>query len=140
MDSSVVTRPLERARFEVMPFPRSLEEAAQLPEKVRLTVTCSPKHGPDRSVEVAAQLRDMSHQVTVHIAARMVRDRDHLHTILAGTAEAGADGLFLIGGDADPQRGTYGMRTMWPPRCALTPTPSWRGSHDTVRTASPFLR
>jgi methylenetetrahydrofolate reductase (NADPH) len=107
MDSPVVTRPLAHARFEVLPFTRTLEEAAQLPEKVRLTVTCSPKHGPDRSVEVAAGLRDLGHQVTVHVAARMVRDRDHLDTILAGMAEAGADDLFLIGGDADPPLGAY---------------------------------
>jgi hypothetical protein len=29
-------------RFEVMPFGRAVEEAAELPEPVRLTVTCSP--------------------------------------------------------------------------------------------------
>ena len=107
MDSPAPTQTLEHARFEVLPFARSLEEAAQLPEKVRLTVTCSPKHGPDRSVEVAAQLRDMGHAVTVHVAARMVRDRAHLDTLLAGMAQAGADDLFLIGGDADPQAGGY---------------------------------
>jgi methylenetetrahydrofolate reductase (NADPH) len=99
--------PSERARFEVLPFARSLQEAAELPEKVRLTITCSPKHGPDRSVEVAGQLRELGHRVTVHIAARMVRDRAHLDAILAGMARLGADDLFLIGGDADPPQGEY---------------------------------
>jgi methylenetetrahydrofolate reductase (NADPH) len=107
MDAHIVTSIGERARFEVLPFARSLEEAAELPEKVRLTVTCSPKHGPDRSVDVAAQLREMGHDVTVHIAARMVADRDHLDRILARMAQAGADDLFLIGGDADPPLGAY---------------------------------
>ena len=79
----------------------------QLPEKVRLTVTCSPKHGPDRSVEVAAKLREIGHHVTVHVAARMVTDRDHLDRILAAMAQAGADDMFLIGGDADPPLGAY---------------------------------
>ena len=32
MDTRIVTCPLERARFEVLPFARSLEAAAQLPE------------------------------------------------------------------------------------------------------------
>ena len=107
VDTRIVTRPLEAARFEVLPFARSLEEAAQLPEKVRLTITCSPKHGPDRSVEMAAELREMGHHVTVHVAARMVTDREHLDRILAAMAQAGVDDLFLIGGDADPPLGAY---------------------------------
>jgi methylenetetrahydrofolate reductase (NADPH) len=98
---------LEPARFEVLPFARSLEEAARLPEEVRLTVTCSPRHGPDRSVEVAGQLRELGHRVTVHVAARMVADRHHLDRILGAMAQAGADDLFLIGGDADPPLGSY---------------------------------
>lgn len=107
MDTRIVTWPSEPARFEVLPFPRSVEEASQLPEKVRLTITCSPKHGPDRSVEMAAQLREMGHRVTVHVAARMVTDRAHLDRIMAAMAQAGVDDLFLIGGDADPPLGAY---------------------------------
>ena len=107
MDIPPFTSPSERARFEVLPFARSLEEAAGLPEKVRLTITCSPKHGPDRSVEVAGRLRELGHQVTVHVAARMVRDREHLDAILSAMAEIGADDLFLIGGDADPPQGEF---------------------------------
>ena len=107
VSTRIVTCPLEPARFEVLPFARSMEEAAQLPEKVRLTITCSPKHGPDRSVEVAAKLREMGHHVTVHVAARMVTDGDHLDRILSAMAQAGADDMFLIGGDADPPLGAY---------------------------------
>jgi methylenetetrahydrofolate reductase (NADH) len=107
VDSSVITNGSDRARFEVLPFARSLDEAAELPEKVRLTITCSPKHGPDRSVEVAGRLRELGHRVTVHVAARMVRDRAHLDGILGAMAQMGADDLFLIGGDADPPQGEY---------------------------------
>ncbi len=96
-----------RARFEILPLGRSEEQAQSLPEPVRLTVTCSPKHGPDRSVEVAGRLRAMGHAVTVHVAARMVRDRDHLDALLTAMAEAGADELFLIAGDADPPEGEF---------------------------------
>jgi methylenetetrahydrofolate reductase (NADPH) len=107
MASFSITSAQERARFEILPLGRSEEEARQLPEPVRLTVTCSPKHGPDRSVEVAARLQDMGHAVTVHVAARMVRDRAHLDALLAGMSDAGADDLFLIAGDADPPVGEY---------------------------------
>jgi methylenetetrahydrofolate reductase (NADPH) len=43
----------------------------------------------------------------VHVAARMVRDRAHLDELLAGMAQAGADDLFLVAGDADPPQGAY---------------------------------
>lgn len=94
-------------RFEVLPLGKSEEEAARLPEPVRLTVTCSPRHGPDRSVEVATRLHAMGHAVTVHVAARMVRDRAHVDELLSGMRAAGVDDLFLIGGDADPALGGY---------------------------------
>jgi methylenetetrahydrofolate reductase (NADPH) len=96
-----------QVRFEILPLGRSEEQAQDLPQPVRLTVTCSPKHGPDRSVEVAGRLRAMGHSVTVHVAARMVRDRDHLDALLSGMAAAGADELFLIAGDADPPEGEF---------------------------------
>jgi methylenetetrahydrofolate reductase (NADH) len=94
-------------RFEVLPLGTSENQAAQLPEPVRLTVTCSPRHGPDHSVTVAGRLHALGHAVTVHVAARMVRDRAHLDALLAGMRAAGADDLFLIGGDADPPAGAY---------------------------------
>jgi methylenetetrahydrofolate reductase (NADPH) len=95
------------SRFEVLPFGRSEEEAGQLPEAARLAVTCSPKHGPDQSVEVAERLRALGHAVTVHLAARMVRDRAHLDELLAKMGQAGVDDVFLIAGDATPPHGPY---------------------------------
>lgn len=95
------------ARFEVLPLGKSEEEAARLPDPVRLTITCSPKLGPDRSVELAGRLHALGHAVTVHVAARMVRDRAHIDALLAGMRTAGVDDLFLIGGDADPPVGAY---------------------------------
>jgi len=102
-----VTPSNDRARFEVLPFAGIAEEAARLPRPIRVTVTCSPKHGPDRGVEAAVRLRELGHSLTVHVAARMVRDRDHLDRLLAGLADAGVDDLFLIGGDVDDAIGEY---------------------------------
>jgi methylenetetrahydrofolate reductase (NADPH) len=102
-----VTPAEDRARFEVLPFPGIVEEAARLPRPVRVTVTCSPQHGPDRAVEAAAGLRQLDHSVTVHVAARMVRDRDHLGRLLTGLIDAGVDDLFLIGGDSEDPVGEY---------------------------------
>jgi methylenetetrahydrofolate reductase (NADPH) len=97
----------EGHRFEILPVGRGEHEAEQLRTPLHLTVTCSPKHGPDHTVEAAKRLSALGHAVTVHIAARMVRDPDHLDELLAGMAEAGVDDMFLIGGDADPPLGLY---------------------------------
>lgn len=97
----------EQARFEVLPLARSEEEARRLPHPVRLTVTCSPKHGSDEAVAVAGRLHAIGHAVTVHVAARMVHDRAHLDALVAAMAQAGVDDLFLIGGDADPPLGDF---------------------------------
>src|SRR5829696_5702711 len=97
----------DRARFEVLPLPGIVEEAARLPRPIRVAVTCSPQHGPDRGVEIAAELRELDHSLTVHVAARMVRDGDHLDQLLAGLADAGVDDMFLIGGDIEDPVGEY---------------------------------
>ena len=94
-------------RFEILPVGRGEHEAEELRTPLHLTVTCSPKHGPDRSVEAAKRLSALGHTVTVHLAARMVRDREHLDALLSGMTEAGVDDLFLIGGDANPPAGLY---------------------------------
>jgi methylenetetrahydrofolate reductase (NADPH) len=95
------------SRFEIMPFGAGIEQAAELPEHVRLTVTCSPKHGPDLSVDVGTQLRTFGHDVTIHLCSRMVRDHAHLDELLARMAEAGIDDVFLVGGDAPEPLGEF---------------------------------
>jgi methylenetetrahydrofolate reductase (NADPH) len=97
----------ERARFEVLPFRGIEEQAARLPWPVRLTVTCSPVQGPDRAVEVAARLRELGHAVTVHLAARMVRDRAHADALLERIGDPGAGDVFVIGGDIERPLGQY---------------------------------
>ena len=86
---------------------RGEEQAAQLRPSVKLTVACSPRLGPDRSVEVARRLSLLGHSVAVNLAARMVRDSAHLDRLLAAMAQAGVDDVLLIGGDATPPHGPY---------------------------------
>jgi methylenetetrahydrofolate reductase (NADPH) len=94
-------------RFEVLPFGTSEEQAARLTAPVRLTVTTSPRHGVDHSLEHAVRLRRLGHRVTFHVAARMVRGSAHLDEILQRAAEAGIDDLLVIGGDAAEPLGPY---------------------------------
>jgi methylenetetrahydrofolate reductase (NADPH) len=94
-------------RFEILPFGKGPEQAAQFDRPLHLTVTTSPKHGVDRSVDVALRCRDSGHRVTLHLAARMVRGEEHLTEILERTRGAGMDDLFVIGGDAPEPLGPY---------------------------------
>jgi methylenetetrahydrofolate reductase (NADPH) len=94
-------------QFEVLPFERAEEEAARLPEPARLTVTSSPRHGPDHTVEFAVRLAELGHTVTPHLAARMIRDQSHLDDLLARVAAAGIEDLFVIGGDNHEPVGAY---------------------------------
>lgn len=95
-------------RFEVLPLGQGVEdEAARLPEPARLTVTCSPRHGPDHSLGCGERLRAQGHRVTMHVAARMVRDASHLDDLLARLESCGIDDVFLIGGDAAEPRGPF---------------------------------
>ena len=65
---------IDSARFEILPFGKGEQEAQELPELVWLTVTASPTHTLDDTVDVASRLRGLGHSVTPHLAARMVRE------------------------------------------------------------------
>jgi methylenetetrahydrofolate reductase (NADPH) len=94
-------------RYEVLPFRRSEDQAAEISPPLRLTLTASARHGIDRSVDYAERLRALGHRVTLHLAARMVRDCGHLDAILARTDAAGIDDLFVVGGDVQEPVGPY---------------------------------
>jgi len=94
-------------RFEVLGFERAEEEAAQLPEPAWLTVTGSPRHGPERTIALALRLAALGHTVTPHLTARMVRDAAHLDALLAAMARGPITDVFVIGGDASLPQGEY---------------------------------
>lgn len=95
------------SRFEVLPFGRVAAEAARLPRPTALTVTCSPRHGPEHSLAFALRLHELGHTVTVHLAARAVRDAEHADALLRTLADAGIGDVFVIGGDQPHPVGAF---------------------------------
>jgi methylenetetrahydrofolate reductase (NADPH) len=91
----------------VLPFERAEAEARALPEPVRLTVTSSPRHGAERTVDFALALANLGHRVTPHLAARAIRDERHLDELLGRLASAGIDDVFVIGGDNHEAAGEF---------------------------------
>lgn len=99
---------LGSVRYELLPFDGAVRAAALVERPLTLTVTCSPRHGIDATVDVACRLRALGHTVVPHMAARMVRDTGHLDELLDRLASAGIDDVFLVGGDAAEPHGDYG--------------------------------
>ena len=102
-DAAVLAEP----RYEVLPFKKAEEQAAEVGERLRLTITTSPKHGVDRSLQVAERLRTLGHDVTVHVAARMVRAVSHADEIVERARASGIDDFLVIGGDLPEPVGPY---------------------------------
>jgi methylenetetrahydrofolate reductase (NADPH) len=102
-DAAVPAEP----RYEVLPFKKAEEQAHEVGAPLRLTITTSPKHGVDRSLDVAERLRALGHDVALHVAARMVRTAAHADEIVARAKAVGIDDLLVIGGDAPQPLGPY---------------------------------
>ncbi len=108
-DATVSCMPstLDHVRYETLPFGSAEREAAELTHPLTLTVTCSPKHGNDHTLEVAARLRALGHTVVCHLATRMVSSPEHLDRLLAGMRAADLHDVFLVGGDHPEPLGPY---------------------------------
>ncbi|QEM80270.1 methylenetetrahydrofolate reductase [Halomonas binhaiensis] len=96
-------------RFELLPITGMQEAARALPEGAEVTVTCSPRHGLERTLEAAEWLVEagLQLQVVPHIAARLVRDHAHLERLLQRLETLGIDDVFVVGGDAPRPVGSY---------------------------------
>jgi methylenetetrahydrofolate reductase (NADPH) len=103
-----VGRALRRPRYEVIPLPGIVEEVAEhLPDDVQVTVTASPRRGPEATLEVCEQLAALGYQMVPHLAARMVAGREHLRELLDRLSAAGIDDVFVIAGDAPEPAGEF---------------------------------
>lgn len=98
---------LRAVRFELMPFESFVDEVQHLPEGATIAVTTSPKLGIDTTVERSEQAAEWGYDVVPHIAARYVRDADHLTEIARRLTEAGITDIFVPGGDREEPAGEF---------------------------------
>lgn len=94
-------------RYEILPFGAAEPEAAAAKRPLVITVTCSPRHGIDHTVDVAERVAALGHEAVVHLAARMLRDPEHLDAVLERLAAGGLDDVFLISGDGPEPAGPF---------------------------------
>jgi methylenetetrahydrofolate reductase (NADPH) len=97
---AVVRSLVEAARFELIPLRDALDRAGALPPGAAATVTASPTHGIESTIELCEGLVATGHPATPHLAAHMFRDVGHVREVLSRCRAAGIREAFVIGGDA----------------------------------------
>ncbi len=102
-----LSRFLESPRYEVIPVAGIEQKVAGLPWGATVTVTASPRHGVDRTLDVSTALAARGYRVVPHLAARMVAGRGHLERLVQRLDGAGIREAFVVGGDASPPAGPF---------------------------------
>jgi methylenetetrahydrofolate reductase (NADPH) len=87
-------------KFELIPLKDALGHAAEIPPGAQVTVTASPSHTIEATLDLAEAVTAQGHVVTPHLSAHMIRDRAHLEELLERTKAAGIRRVFVVGGDA----------------------------------------
>ena len=72
-----------------------------------VAVTCSPSKGVDVTLDMSERLALRGFKVVPHVAAKMVRDKQHLREIIAHLNDLPIISIFVPGGDADSPLGEY---------------------------------
>jgi methylenetetrahydrofolate reductase (NADPH) len=88
------------AKYELIPLSSALDKASALPSGAAVTVTASPSHGIEATLDLCETLAARGHDVTPHLSAHMIRDRAHLRDLLERARDAGITRAFVVGGDA----------------------------------------
>jgi methylenetetrahydrofolate reductase (NADPH) len=100
-ERAALRRLVAGAKLELIPLLNALETAEELPPGSTVTVTSSPSHGIEATVELAEKLSRRGHTVTPHLSAHMIWTRQHLEDLLARLAGSGIRRAFVVGGDAE---------------------------------------
>ncbi|MEJ3651918.1 methylenetetrahydrofolate reductase [Actinomycetes bacterium KLBMP 9759] len=95
------------ADLEIIPLRGVEEQLAHVPRSTRLTITCSPRWGIDRTLEYTEVATAAGFDVVPHLAARQIVDQPDLRRIVRRLDALGVGGIFVIGGDAPRPRGRY---------------------------------
>lgn len=91
---------LSHVTFEVIPMKGIEEKASRLPAGARVSVTASPAKGMAATIDLATRLNREGFEVTPHLSARLISDRQELDSIITELAAVGIGRALVVGGDA----------------------------------------
>ena len=94
--------------FELVPMKDVDTAVADLAPGSKVSVTCSPSKGLAATQDLVARLLDLGHDAVPHLAARQVKDRDHVARLAAWIRRVGLREVFVIAGDCPRPAGPYG--------------------------------
>jgi methylenetetrahydrofolate reductase (NADPH) len=83
------------------------EVAVHVPTEIKVAVTSSPTRGIDSTLQLCRELTSLGFSVAPHLAARLVRDEQHLRSILDELDAIGVRDVFAIAGDVDVPAGKF---------------------------------
>lgn len=99
---------LRGARLEIAPAPGIVDSVARhLPRGMVTAVTSSAGRGLGPTLRAVEQLVGLGYRAVPHLAARMVRDGDHLAEVLDRLRAAGVEDVFVVAGDPPHAAGPY---------------------------------
>ena len=78
-----------------------------VPTEVKVTITTSPRKGLEPTLALAERIAGHGYDVVPHLAARHVRDREHLAEISERLRRAGATDVLVMAGDAEEPAGDF---------------------------------
>jgi methylenetetrahydrofolate reductase (NADPH) len=81
---------------------------AHVPTDVKVAVTSSPTRGIEATLRLCEELAAAGFRVAPHLAARVIRDEQHLRDILGRLDAIGVRDVFAIAGDANEPAGAFG--------------------------------
>jgi len=85
--------------------------ATHVPTEIKVAVTSSPTRGIEATLRLCEELASVRFQVAPHLAARLVRDEEHLRDILERLFAIGVRDVFVIAGDVARPAGRFNGAT-----------------------------
>ncbi len=107
IERKVLLHDLHEAYMEIFPAPGIEEKLKVLEPNSYVAVTCSPSKGVDETLELTWRLVDAGFRVVPHIAAKNVRNHDHLRDIVRQLKKMKIESLFVPGGDRPKPEGEF---------------------------------
>lgn len=95
------------ANLEIIPLKGADDKVRSVPPGTKITITCSPKFGLERSLDHVASAVQHGYRVVPHLAARMVESDQDLRNFVRRIEDIGITDLYVVGGDADEPLGRF---------------------------------
>jgi methylenetetrahydrofolate reductase (NADPH) len=110
-ETQVLAHTVYEAYMEIFPTDTIEAKLDVLEPGSYVAVTCSPTKGVDETLDMTERLALRGFKVVPHVAAKMVRDKQHLREIVARLNNLPVISIFVPGGDAATPLGDYS--TAW---------------------------